>query len=261
MRQLWTDKSTPMYGEFVARGRESSRLEQLSDCIFALAITMLLISTTPPKNFGELVTFVSDMLSFGICIVLVIWVWHGHYQFFLRFGLRNMSIIVLNTALMIVILFYVYPLKFLMSFLVDFLSISLKGLVVDSTYFNELNGIRDKIAWEQMPSLLLIYNVGFVSIFTIFILMHRQVIKSRVSLDLSPTEEIKTRSIIAHYTGITVLALISTVIAFIGIIIDWSFAGLFGGIIYFLIGPVSYIIERRYERRLASSTKEATTSV
>ncbi len=259
MRQLVTDKNAARYGEFVARGRESSRLEQLSDCIFALAITMLLVSTSAPQTYSQLVSFVSDMLAFAICIVLVMWIWHGHYQFFLRFGLRNMRIIVLNTLLMIVVLFYVYPLKFLSSFLIKYSAILLKGYLISDSFFNELRDIRGIISWHQMPALLLIYNVGFISIFSIYIFMHREVLKNKLILGLDRTEEILTRSIVAHYTGIATIGIVSTGIAVAGLLIGWSFAGMVGGIIYFLIGPVSYIIGKRYEKQLAEPAGEKVT--
>lgn len=260
MRQLITDKAANRYGEFVARGRESSRLEQLSDCIFALAITMLLVSTTAPQSYTQLITFVSDMLAFAVCIVAVMWIWHGHYQFFLRFGLRNMRIIVLNTVLMIVVLFYVYPLKFLASFLINFLAIVFKGFLINDSYFNELKSMSDVIGWHQMPALLLIYNVGFICIFAVYILMHREVLKNKADLNLDRTEEIRTRSIVAHYSGIASIGLVSTAIAGTGLLIGWSFAGMVGGMIYFLIGPVSYLIGKRYDKQLAHPVDEHVTS-
>jgi hypothetical protein len=49
---------------------------------------------------------------------LIMLVWYQHYIFFLRYGFRNSAIVVLNTVLVFIILFYVYPLKFLAKLLV-----------------------------------------------------------------------------------------------------------------------------------------------
>jgi hypothetical protein len=48
------------------------------------------------------------------------WVGGRHYYFFRYYGLEDITTIVLNTLLLFLVLFYVYPLKFLVSvFLVN----------------------------------------------------------------------------------------------------------------------------------------------
>jgi uncharacterized membrane protein len=253
MRQFVKKSDNQHYGVFKARGRDASRLEQLSDCVFALAITMSLFSTQAPHNFNELTLFISDFVPFAISIVAVIWIWHGHYQFFMRFGLRDMKIIVLNTFMMLIVLFFVYPLKFLSTWLVSYFTLIIKGLLIDRAYFQELALMgKQMIPWTEMPALMIIYDCGFLAIFATFIFMYRHAFKNSDLLQLTKKEVITTKSIIAHYTGISVVGLISLAIAFIGFIVEWQFAGLFAGIIYFLIGPVSYIIGRKYEKLLGA---------
>lgn len=250
MRQALLDKNASMYGDFVVRGREASRLEQLSDCIFALAITMLLISTSPPKTYLELIDFTSDMVSFGFCIAMIMWIWHGHYEFFLRFGLRNMPVIVLNTILMTVMLYFAYALRFLVSWLMKYTATVFKGFFVDERYFEELDQMVEIIGWSDLPGMLLVYDLTFVAVFLLFALLYKQALKNKDKLNLSKVETVRTEAIISHYMGVVAVASLSTVIALFGIFLDWAFAGFFGGIIYFLIGPVSYVIGKRSEKRL-----------
>lgn len=250
MRKPPGNKNQPMYGIFVARGKDSSRLEQLSDCIFALAITMSLFSTVPPKNFRDLMLFISDLVPFGISILAVIWIWYSHYQFFMRFGLRDMPIIILNTILMVVVLFFVYPLKFLSTWLVKYLTLLFKALVIDSSYFAELGNLaREMIPWQNMPELLITYDIGFLAIFGCFVLMYRHALKKGGELQLSALEEHEARSIKAHYSGVASVASLSLLIALFGYVANWQFAGLYAGLIYFLIGPISFFTARKYQKR------------
>ena len=99
--------------EFRFRGEEPGRLENFSDAVFALAITLLLISTSPPTNFVQIKRFVWDIIPFCVCITLILLIWHEHFVFYFRYGIRSGRVIVLNTLFLVIVLFYVYPLKFL----------------------------------------------------------------------------------------------------------------------------------------------------
>src|SRR6185295_5679828 len=102
-----------MNKEFRNRGEEPGRLENFSDACFALAITLLLISTSPPTSFLQVKRFAYDLIPFLCCIGVIVAIWHQHFIFFFRYGLRNGQIIALNSLFLVIVLFYVYPLKFL----------------------------------------------------------------------------------------------------------------------------------------------------
>src|SRR6476659_5088671 len=101
------------------RGHEISRIEGLSDAVFAFAITLLVVSLEVPKTFDELAETMHGFGAFLISFMLLFFVWFNQYKFFRRYGLRDTITVVLNAALLFVVLFYVYPLKFLFTFLVD----------------------------------------------------------------------------------------------------------------------------------------------
>lgn len=87
MRESLNKNFLGMNSEFRYRGKEPGRLENFSDAVFALAITLLLISTTPPTNFDQVKRFAFDLIPFLLCITLIITIWYEHYIFF--FAIRN----------------------------------------------------------------------------------------------------------------------------------------------------------------------------
>src|SRR6266436_400666 len=116
LRKKLIDKSVGDNKKFRWRGHEISRIEGLSDAVFAFAVTLLVVSLEVPKTFDELMAVMRGFGAFAICFALLIVVWFNQYKFFRRYGLQDNLTIVLNTALLFVVLFYVYPLKFVFTF-------------------------------------------------------------------------------------------------------------------------------------------------
>ena len=62
--------------------------------------------------------------AFAICFALLFQVWWRHFNFFRRYGLEDGTTITLTGILLFVMLFYVYPLKFVFKLMVFQLCIS-----------------------------------------------------------------------------------------------------------------------------------------
>src|SRR5438874_9840536 len=107
MRNLMAEKN------FRWRGHEVSRIEGFSDAVFGFAVTLLVVSLEVPHSFAELKDAMLGFPAFGICFTLLLLVWRNHVHFFRRYGLQTAWASVLNAGLLFVVLFYVYPLKFL----------------------------------------------------------------------------------------------------------------------------------------------------
>src|SRR6266567_5022426 len=95
--------------------REVSRVEGFSDAVFGFAITLLVVSLEVPKTFEELMSAIRAFPAFAVCFALLFQVWWRHYKFFRTYDLEDSYIITLTAVLLFVVLFYVYPLKFLWS--------------------------------------------------------------------------------------------------------------------------------------------------
>src|SRR5256714_6770111 len=119
IREKLIDKGVGNPHKFRWRSHEISRIEGLSDAVFAFAVTLLVVSLEVPKTYAELMTVMRGFGAFAICFTLLFMVWFTQYKFFRRYGLTDNLTVVFNGVLLFVILFYVYPLKFVFTFLVD----------------------------------------------------------------------------------------------------------------------------------------------
>jgi len=108
----------PPEPHFRWRGGEITRLEGFTDAVFAFAVTLLVVSLEVPHTFNELMQAMKGFIAFAICFALLVQVWYYHYIFARRYGLQTTYTVVLNAMLLFVVLFYVYPLKFLFTYVV-----------------------------------------------------------------------------------------------------------------------------------------------
>jgi uncharacterized membrane protein len=237
-----------MNPEFRFRGAEPGRLENFSDAIFALAITLLLISTSPPTNFEQVKRFAYELIPFLACITLIMLIWYEHFQFFLRYGLRNSRMLVLNTLFLAIVLFYVYPLKFLTKIIILF---PIGYLLGDQTLLNDL---KNMIKAQDMGQLMIIYGFGATCVFLVLMQMYRYALKKADDLELSELERFDTRTSIRTNFLMALVPMVSVVLAII-FINSWL-AGPVAGFIYFLYTPIMFAHGRRVDKKRKALIEE-----
>ncbi|MEQ9202344.1 MAG: TMEM175 family protein [Cyclobacteriaceae bacterium] len=93
MRQSLKDQEVGLDSHFNYRGKNQTRVETFSDAAFALAITLMVLSSTVPNNLNDLLISMKDIIPFGICVVIILVIWYQHYIYFLRYGLQNLTVI------------------------------------------------------------------------------------------------------------------------------------------------------------------------
>src|SRR3712207_4162539 len=183
------------------RGEDISRIEAFTDAVFAFAVTLLVVSLEVPKTFDELLVDMRGFFAFAICFALLLFVWYEHYKFFRRYGLRDLPTLWLNSVLLFVVLFYVYPLKFVFTLWMD----QLFG-------FSE----NEMIEASQVPLLLLIYSAGFVAIQFVFVLMYLRACSLRGALELGAYELSVAREEVQGYLLDVAVGLVAIAIAVVG---------------------------------------------
>jgi uncharacterized membrane protein len=211
--------------EFRFRGEEPGRLENFSDAAFALAITLLLISTSPPTNFDQIRKFVWEIIPFSLCIALLVMIWHQHFIFFYRYGLRNPTVIALNSIFLVIVLFYVYPLKYLTKAI----------LIPLSRIFNQemlREDLKAMYSGSHMGELMIIYGLGATAVFGVLAFMYRYALSQSEELGLNHIEKFDTRTSMQANMLMGTIPLVSVIVA--AILYNSPWAGFYSGITYFL---------------------------
>ena len=236
LRQLAIEKGLSESSGFRWRGGEVSRIEGFSDAVFAFAITLLVVSLEVPKSFTELLNLLRDVPAFAICFTMVIGIWHAHYTYFRRYGLHDNYTVVLNAILLFVVLLYIYPLKFLFSWLIE-------------PVFDLVSGEKPimHIEMTQVPQLMIVYSLGYFAVFITLLLMHFHAWRLRGLLSLTALERQIVKGSLFTYAAHTSISIISIGLAIPGDAFTTSWAGL----IYMLVGPVMAVHGRLHGRTLA----------
>jgi uncharacterized membrane protein len=187
------------------------------------------VSLEVPKTFTELSQMMNGFAAFAISFVLLFLVWFNQHKFFRRYGLQDAPTVWLNAALLFVVLFYVYPLKFLFTFLVNRFTgghgeIRLPNGNVEEMIQND----------GQMGTLMLIFSAGYLAVFAVFVLLHLHAYRKREMLELTRVERFDTLSSVQESALNCGIALLSILIVLIG---GARYAG-WAGMIYMATGIV-----------------------
>ena len=233
--------------EFRFRGLDNTRVEALSDGVFALAIALLLISSEVPNTFSELREFLKNFFPFAATISILTLIWYQHYIFFVRYGLKDSMIVSINTLLLFLVLFFVYPLKFLFQVLFDlFRALILQDQEALEILFSEV------IMANDAPTLMIIYGTGSALVFLTMAWMYYIALKRKDFLQLTPIEVFDTRSNIYTNLCMASIPFVSALIAYFKIggggSLTFSISGMFY-MSYIVVMPLYGYLRGRSRKR------------
>jgi uncharacterized membrane protein len=241
IRKLMSSNRSERNDKDSKRNYEIQRIETFSDGVFAFAVTLLIVSLEVPKSFEELLTTMRGFFAFGISFLLLVMIWNEQHRFFRNYGLDDVWTVTLNGALLFIVLFYVYPLKFLFTLI----------------FSDQIYGLHNSpfiIKQSQVPTLMIIYALGFMAIYTLFFLMYLHASRQSETLGLNSVEQFDCR------TGMYRLLIMVTAgfgSLLTALILNNDSAGI-AGFVYFLIGPaigIYYAFRIKLRKRIFPHAK------
>lgn len=252
IREKLIEKSIGDNKKFRWRSHEISRIEGLSDAVFAFAVTLLVVSLEVPRTFGELMYAMRGFGAFAISFTLLFIVWFNQYKFFRRYGLQDNVTVLLNGVLLFVVLFYVYPLKFVFTLMVNNFTGGDGSLRLPNGAIEHMVENRDQIA-----VLMIIFGAGYIAVFGVFVLLYWRAYRQRSVLALNELEVFDTREDIQESALNVGIGTLSVIFATLG----GRFAGVSGmtymlcPIVLTLHGTIMGKRRRRIEDRFGPREK------
>jgi uncharacterized membrane protein len=218
----------PLTGErhFRWRGGNPTRVEALSDMVFAFALTLLVVSNQPPGSFAELQAQLWGFPGFAAAFVMLLVLWHAHYIFFRRYGLADGWTTALNAALLFLILFFVYPLKYLATMLSRFVESAASG------------AIAAPMSVDEAQQALVLLSAAYAAVFLVFSAFYAHARRHADRLDLNRDERAISR--FSYFEQLVHVGVAGSV-AIVASLAPTAWAP-WTGFLYFLIGPLIGIL-------------------
>ncbi len=221
------------------RGENVTRIENLSDIVFALAMGMIVLSSDVPQTYDDLLGFLIKIIPAFLSFVLLLQIWHGHFTFFRRFGVADHKIIVFNVVLLFFVLFAAYPLRFAFESLFAYVTGFADG-------FQRAQDMR--IDFSRSGKILAFFALGWAAINLCFVMMYRHALKKAEVLELSDSERLLSKGSLTMYMFMTGLCI------FVAMICGLTPAFGFGGCLFFLNWPFGAWVGHKYDPKKLSES-------
>ncbi|UZD21610.1 TMEM175 family protein [Algoriphagus halophytocola] len=219
------------------RGLSPSRLDNLTDAVFGIAVTLLIFNVSSPDSLQDLIVFTKTLPAFLISIGFLIVIWQEHVRFSEIYTLRGSWLIFLNSLFIALIIFYVYPLRFLTLFLTN--------LIFGAELSLQISPI-------EIPDLMIYYGgVAFALYFVVF-WFYYFALNNRESLGLSNYEVFHTKYQRLRIVIMFTVPLISILLVWLIRSYSITWASFLGGMVYGLYTPAIMLWVKSYKKAAKS---------
>lgn len=213
------------------RGESVTRIENLSDIVFALALGMIISAAVIPQSYDQLRGYLISIIPATAAFAVLIGIWHSHFTFFRRYGVADKKIIFYNAILLFVVLYLAYPLRFAFDSFFAFVV----GLTGDLSRIELM-----RLNFSRSGNILGFFGLGYMVVHILYVLMHQHVLSKHALLDLSETEMQITRQSIFYHIGVAAMSVLMGGLAY------FTPLNGFAGFILAFTGLIPFWGHRRY---------------
>ncbi|MEL6258700.1 MAG: TMEM175 family protein [Pseudomonadota bacterium] len=190
---------------FEWRGQNVTRIENLSDIVFALALGMLLLTGAPPQTYSELLSFLGSFVPVAAGFAVLFSLWNAHFTFFRRYGLADRTVVFLNSILLLLVLFIAYPLRFIFD--------SLYGYVLGSITGDWTKMMAAEMSADNTAVAIAIFAAAFFVIETFVSMLYAHALAKSHDLNLDAIEQVLTRRSVWRFRADAAISLTSGICA------------------------------------------------
>lgn len=196
-----------------------NRLEALSDGVFAFAATLMVVNIGSNTNITSFKEELPNFISFGVSFFVMMGIWKVHYNFFRRTDYIDNWIIALNMILLFTVLFYIFPVRSLLS--------------------TGIGGQR--IGIDEFSNIFQLYSIGFALIFTSLYFMYLRAFKK----DKENENNLKLLFYSRHFLIFIIVGIVSFLLA------KFQVGLMYGvpGFVYAFLGPLCYFHSVRFHKK------------
>jgi uncharacterized membrane protein len=214
------------------RGNEISRVEGFTDAVFAFAVTLLVVALEVPHTFEGLLDVLRGFPAFIICFAILMTFWTAHFRYHRRYGMEDWISRVLTMAILVLVLFFVYPLKYLFTML----TVQIFGFHMHDA------PVLDSPMQGHM--LYTIYGLGFAGVWGLYALLYWHALHRKQQLQLNEAEILLTRADLTAnfiYVGVCLLS----------VVLAWTVeSGAIPGLVYWLLAPLQAFAGRHFGKKV-----------
>ncbi|MEM9051156.1 MAG: TMEM175 family protein [Bacteroidota bacterium] len=240
---------------FRYRGLAASRLENLTDAVFGFSITLLVIASEVPRDYVELQASMYGFSGFIFCILLLLSIWNNQNNFFLRYGLQDQATKILTFLFLFLLLFYIYPLKYLFSYLGTAIYAQImigfgdksEALIMAVDKLNE-----SALTTAEWKDIMIRFGLGLFLIYGLLALMHVHALRKKEELELNELEEFETGTTIRSYIVLMAIAFSSILV----VVIFGGYGASYAGAIYGTIPLFLILLKKRRKKKFKRLSTE-----